>query len=231
MGTKYPMPCKKPILIPTFISTWKTDNTGTSDEDQVQLPLVAPGTYNFVVKWGDGNQNIITAWDQAEKLHTYSAIGTYVIEITGTITGWQPNLCDALKLLNISLWGPLNFGNTGSVFRGCSNLTITATDLLDLSGPQTLYSCFRSCPLITDIPRIGEWNVETVTNMLNMFNATTLSTSNYDSLLVGWGAQNVQNGLSFHGGGSKYTSGGAAEAARTHLINVHGWTITDGGPV
>lgn len=231
MGTKYPMPCRKPILIPTFISTWKTDNTGMSDTDQVQLPLVPWGTYNFVVNWGDGNQDTITSWDQEETLHTYSVIGTYIIEITGTITGFQVSTGDANKLLNISSWGPLNFGDSGSVFRSCANLTITATDLLDLSGPQTLYSCFRTCLLITDIPRIGEWNVETVYNFTSMFNGTTLTTANYDSLLIGWGAQNVQDGLSFHGGGSKYTSGGAAETARTHLINVHGWTITDGGPV
>jgi hypothetical protein len=35
--------------------------------------------------------------------------------------------------------------------------------------------------------------------------------------------------VTFNGGGSKYTTGGAAQAARTHLTTLHFWTITDGG--
>jgi len=38
-----------------------------------------------------------------------------------------------------------------------------------------------------------------------------------------------QSNMSVHFGNSQYTAGGAAEAARTSLINTYGWTITDGG--
>jgi len=57
----------------------------------------------------------------------------------------------------------------------------------------------------------------------------TLSTANYDALLIAWDAQGA---MSFSGtanfGGSRYTSGGAAEAARTSLISKWGGII-DGG--
>ena len=58
----------------------------------------------------------------------------------------------------------------------------------------------------------------------------TLSTPNYDALLIGWDAQGA---MSFSGivrfGSSQYTPGGAAEAARTSLIAKWGG-INDGGP-
>ena len=80
---------------------------------------------------------------------------------------------------------------------------------------------------------IGGWNVSSVTDMDLMFSGVTLSTANYDSLLIGWSLLPVQFGVPFHGGFSKY-SAGAAKDARDHLTNPttgHGWTITDGGQV
>ena len=41
----------------------------------------------------------------------------------------------------------------------------------------------------------------------------SLSVSNYDALLIGWAAQSLQSGVSVEFGSSKYTGGGAAEAA------------------
>jgi surface protein len=78
---------------------------------------------------------------------------------------------------------------------------------------------------------IGNWDVNQVTNLSNFMQlATGLSTANYDALLIAWDAQGA---MSYSGtvnfGGSKYTSGGAAEAARTSLISKWGG-ITDGGP-
>jgi len=78
---------------------------------------------------------------------------------------------------------------------------------------------------------IGLWDVTNLTTASNMFASATLSTANYDALLVGWEAQNVQNNVPFSAGNSNYTLGGAAEAARQRLIADHNWTITDGGGI
>ena len=75
---------------------------------------------------------------------------------------------------------------------------------------------------------ISNWNVSNVTNMRNMFYNATLSTSNYNSLLISWSALDLYNGVNFHGGSSKY-SPGAAAAARAAIIADDSWTITDGG--
>ncbi|MFX1239434.1 MAG: hypothetical protein ACFE8P_17165, partial [Promethearchaeota archaeon] len=66
--------------------------------------------------------------------------------------------------------------------------------------------------------------------MTNMFFDATLTTANYDSLLIGWARlTSLQNDVSFHAGGSRYTPDGLAEAARNDLISTYSWTITDGG--
>lgn len=73
---------------------------------------------------------------------------------------------------------------------------------------------------------VGMWNITTVSNMNNMFFGTSLCTENYDNLLNGWAAQVVKSGVTFQGGGSKYSS--ASSAARATLIS-KGWTISDAG--
>jgi len=77
---------------------------------------------------------------------------------------------------------------------------------------------------------LGSWDVSKVTDMLDMFGGVTLTTTNYDALLIGWSSLNLQSGVYFSAGNSKY-SAGAAATARAYIINTFGWTITDGGQV
>jgi len=73
---------------------------------------------------------------------------------------------------------------------------------------------------------LGSWNVENVTHAFGMFDAVTLSISNYDSLLIGWNAQILNSNVLFSGGFSQYCAG---EAARANMIASDNWDITDGG--
>jgi len=362
-----------------FISRWTTNvGSGGSNTDQVQLPLINGKTYNMVVDWGDGTSDTITAYNQAETLHTYSSVGTYTITMTGTNGGLRfNNGGDKAKINQISQWGTLDI-SVARGFYGCANLDVIATDApivsvtnaiemfrgctsltggcdnWDVSGVTGMqsffYDCtnfngdisnwdvsnlvgshqfmFRNCtnfnkPLgkwdvsgitamnrmfegctnfnqdlndwdVSNVTRmdsmfarctnfnnnIADWDVGSVTNMEGMFffctnfnqniggwdtsSVTTmrqmfrlsgfdqdisgwditnvsnldiflfqsgLSTANYDALLVGWEAQAPQLNVNANFGNSQYTSGSAAETARTSLINTYNWTITDGGAV
>lgn len=77
---------------------------------------------------------------------------------------------------------------------------------------------------------ISTWDINQVSNFSSFMSFNTMSTANYDALLIAWDAQGA---MSYSGtvnfGSSKYTSGGAVEAARTSLISKWGG-ITDGGP-
>lgn len=160
------------LKVASFISTWKTDNlsTGSSNNNQVKLPLVASGNYNFVVDWGDSSQDTITLWNQAETTHTYSSIDTYTITIVGVCEGWQfNNTGDRLKLLTIEKWGKFfTLGVNGSHFHGCENLQINATNQLKLGTCTDLSQAFRACTsLTTEIIKFD--NTTNVTTMWAMF--------------------------------------------------------------
>ncbi len=73
---------------------------------------------------------------------------------------------------------------------------------------------------------IGSWDVTSLTNATGMFGGVTLSTANYDSLLIGWDAQELKNGVRFSGGLSMYCSAPAV-AARANMIAQDAWVITD----
>jgi surface protein len=76
---------------------------------------------------------------------------------------------------------------------------------------------------------IGDWDVHNVTDMTLMFDGVTLSTTNYDNILIGWAGQspNLKDNVLFSGGNSKYCLG--TSARNDTLIGTHSWTITDGG--
>ncbi len=83
---------------------------------------------------------------------------------------------------------------------------------------------------------LGNWNVSGVTNMTNMFRNTSLSRTNYDSILTGWTGwiggvptKSVKSNVPFSVGTTKYTVGIDAESARNYLTTTKSWTITDGG--
>jgi len=64
--------------------------------------------------------------------------------------------------------------------------------------------------------------------MGEMFTGVTLSTTNYDALLIGWGGQTAQSGVNFAGGNSAYSSNAAATARRSLTDAPKSWIITDG---
>lgn len=175
-----------------FISTWITDNLGYSDDNQILLPLVSSGTYDFTVDWGDGTTDTIDTWDQAEATHTYAQPGIYTIEITGTIKGWafsnEPYF-DLEKLVEVNQWGVLNLGNSGSYFQGARNLRIRATDQLDLEGTTNMRRTFRNCESLTTVPGMQNWDVSGVADMEEMFSGATA----FNQDLSPWDVSNVTN--------------------------------------
>ena len=174
----------------TYSSQWNTTHMGSSGSNQVQLPLIPHGAYDFVVDWGDGTQNSISSWNQAEKCHTYSSSGTYTINITGLCDGWAfYSEGDCEKIENIFQWGNLKLGNTGSYFAGCTNLEISATDFLDISNIVNLSKTFQGCRNIGSIPHIGEWDTSHINDMSSLFEDAI----KFNGDIGMWDISNVKN--------------------------------------
>ena len=126
---------------------------------------------------------------------------------------------------NIGSWNVGSVLNMGFMFWEAQsfNQDIGGWDVHNVTDMSKMFSSIFGSPFDQDL---GDWDVSQVTTMSNMFDGTTLSTANYDALLIGWNAQNLKQNVEFSGGNSTYCAGAAA---RANMIASKGWTITDGG--
>ena len=90
-------------------------------------------------------------------------------------------------------------------------VTCNASDAPDLSNVTDMSYMFGNATAFDQ--DIGSWDVTALTNASFMFFGATLSTANYDALLVDWNAQALQNGVTFHGGNSTYCAGSTRKNA------------------
>lgn len=82
---------------------------------------------------------------------------------------------------------------------------------------------------------VSPWDIKGLNNstaLTNIMASTTLSTNNYNNILIAWNNRKAtyRADLTPHFGGSKYSAGSAAATARSGLVS-YGWTITDGGSI
>ena len=167
-----------------FSFSVQTQETGTSNNNQFQLPLVSAGAINMIVDWGDGTTDTITSYNQAETLHTYSPKGLYNIKITNPVLGWKfSGGADCLKMKLISNWGEFNF-TTDFVFSGCSNMEGTATDTPVISTTN-LEKTFLNCFLWNGV--MDSWDVSSVTNMDTLLGGA----QEFNQPLNSWDVSNV----------------------------------------
>ncbi len=167
-----------------FITTWKTDNTSTSNNDQITIP----GTGSYSIAWeevGNAANNGTDAGSGTTTL-TFPSAGTYQISITGGLTRIYFNYSgDRQKLLTIEQWGDIAWTSLEAAFAGCTNLTYNASDAPDLSSVTSLKDMFSYCDNFNGA--IGNWDVSTITDMSSMF----LSADAFNQDLSSWDVSSV----------------------------------------
>ena len=173
-----------PYSLTSFVSVW----SGSS----VTLPYLSNGTYSGTINWGDGSFSANTF---ANRSHTYSPPGRYIITIDGDITGFNFNTlpgADRLKIREILRWGDLRGINNsnGAMFAFCSNLVLSGvTGVPNLSGITATTSMFASCGSITTINNLNSWNMSSVKIINAMFDNCNL----FNQDISGWDVSNVTN--------------------------------------
>ena len=124
-----------------------------------------------------------------------------------------------------SLWDVSGVTTFHSMFRSASNAT-PDTSNWDTSSAQIMTNMFWNATSVN--PNVSSWDVSGVTDMTLMFGNVTLPTATYDSMLITFESQLVQNNVTLDGGNSKYCSL-PAQIAHAKLMTDHIWTINDGG--
>ena len=149
------------------------------------LPINGGGAgyaHSFDVDWGDGTaHSTITAYNDADRVHSYAGAGTYTVVLTGTCewfafnnTGDKTKITQLLafsgdmgfKVLNfhgctslttaVALGAKASLLNASDMFRDCTALTAIPDHLFDgcsaMIGNLGFHGTFRSCSKLTSIP-------------------------------------------------------------------------------
>ena len=172
-----------------FITTWKTDNTGTTQDNQIKIGTRGSG-YNYQINWGDGKSDSGVTGDIT---HSYDVAGTYRVSITGDFPQIYFNYQDRHKeydnekIMTIEQWGDIQWQSMHQAFYRCYNITGKANDVPDLSSVNDMSSMFRHAHSFNQ--NIGNWDVSNVTNMSNMFLAAWM----FNQDIGNWSVSNVTN--------------------------------------
>src|SRR5690606_38656818 len=105
--------------LPEFITEWKTDNPGSSANNQIILPIFGflGSAYNYTVAWGDGTSDTFTTGGLGNVTHTYPAPGTYQVRISGSFPRILFNVSgDRQKILKVLNWGNIQWSSMDSAF-------------------------------------------------------------------------------------------------------------------
>jgi len=165
----------------------------------------------------------VTGWTE-----TFKGANTFNADMTGWVVQddmFYSNLFNSnstITGIGLDTWDVSNL----TAFRAgsCSQLN---PDITGWTTSSLVTITWQSCGSFDR--SMANWDVNQVTNFYNFLLGSGLSTANYDATLIAWDAQGT---MAFSGtvnfGSSQYTSGGAADAARTSLISKWGG-ITDGG--
>jgi surface protein len=186
------------VVARPFITTWKTDNTGVSNDNEITITTNSAYTsYNYTVDWGDGSTTTNATGDV---IHTYDTIGTYTVTIQGDFPQTYFNVPnnDSDKLLTVEQWGDYQWLSMNSAFYGCANLVINATDTPNVNVITDMSQMFQNATSFNQ--DISAWDVSTVTDMSNMFAFAT----SFNQTLGAWDVSAVTDMSGMFRGASSF---------------------------
>lgn len=199
-----------------YVTIWQIDNDGITGSNSIRIPAYGEFTYTWEEDGnpsnsGSGSGNNTTDID-------FPSIGKYKVSITPSGTDKFNRICfvcnsaeggDAQKLVDIISWGDVHWSSMAAAYQQCSNLTLTATDLPDLSGVTSMNNAFTEASGLIGTSLSG-WDVSTVTNLKAMFK----SAYNFNVDISGWDVSNVTDMSDLFSGASNFNQ------------DINGWDVS-----
>ena len=165
-----------------FVTTWKTDNPGTSNSTSITVPMIG-GPY--AVDW-DNDGTFDEFGLSGSATHDYGAAGIVTIRIRGTYDSIRfYNGGDKEKILSLDQWGTNPWTSMYQAFAWAVNLQLPASDTPDFSAVTTMRIMFYQATSAN--PDTSGWDTSAVTNMGGMFRDATAAnpdTSGWDTSAV-----------------------------------------------
>ncbi|WP_053002335.1 BspA family leucine-rich repeat surface protein [Kordia jejudonensis] len=174
------------VTVTYFVTTWKTDNTGSSNDNQITIPTRGGFTYNYDIDWeNDGTFDDFGV--TGDITHTYASAGTYTVAIRGTFPAILFNGGgDNEKILSIEQWGTIAWKNFDRAFSGCINLVENSIDTPNLTNVFDMGFAFSGCTAFNQ--DINDWNVSSVQRFRGMF-----SVSGFNQPLNNWNIDSAKD--------------------------------------
>ena len=172
-----------------FITTWKTDNPGTSNATSITIPTNAGSySYSYNVDWND--DGIFDEFGLTGNVtHDFGIAGTYTIRIQGAFPSIYFNDGgDKQKILEVNQWGTIAWATFYEAFSGCSNLqfnTYLPLDAPDLSNVQSMRYALRNCTVFNT--PLNHWDMSNIVNMSDMF----AESPSFNQDISSWDVSNV----------------------------------------
>ena len=184
-----------------FITTWKTDNPGSSCSSCITIPTTGAG-YSYDVDWeNDGTYDVFGVTGNIT--HDYGTTGTYQVAIKGNFPRiFFDNSLDHEKITSIDQWGDIVWASMERAFFGCRNLEGLATDIPDLANVTSLASMFGIVPLFNE--DIGGWDVSNITDMAGMFAGASTIVSLFNQDIGNWDVSNVTDMRNMFGQANRF---------------------------
>ncbi|MDT0622608.1 BspA family leucine-rich repeat surface protein [Croceitalea vernalis] len=175
-----------------FVTTWKTDNPGLSEDNQITIPTFPGETYNYIVDWGDATTSENVTGDIT---HTYETPGTYTVSVSGDFpriyfnAAFDVSINDSDKIIAVNSWGNNEWSSMQVAFSGCENLNVIADDVPNLSIANSTAAMFLGCSNLVGNLKFNEWNMSNIEEMQSMFNRAIL----FNQPLNNWNTEKALN--------------------------------------
>lgn len=178
-----------------FITTWNTENPGTSANNQITIPHGPGETYNYDLYWentasstSNGTTTISGSGAASSPTLTFPEPGFYEVQASGTF----PRIFfndggDKDKILTVEQWGNIAWTSMERAFFGASNLRVPATDAPDLSGVTSMRRIFHNADSFND--PIDHWDVSNIISLHSAF----YGASSFNQPLNNWDTQSLQD--------------------------------------
>lgn len=174
-----------------FITVWKTDNEGDSDDNQI---IFTGYGMNYNIYWEEAdnpsNSGNLTAGEDSSTLITFPHPGIYQVNVekgTGSFDRVVLGEKDGQKLIEVKQWGTTVWSSMANAFENCYAMKMTAADQPDLSIATNMFFMFRNAFAFNS--DISHWDVSNISTMSGLFMQATA----FNQPLENWDVSHVEN--------------------------------------